>query len=305
MRAILICALLLSGCAGAAALRDVANTPLASDADIAAAANAPVSSQDQPYVTQFAPFQVMGNIYYVGPAGVSSFLITTAEGHFLIDGGIPQTAPMIEANLAALGFSIRDVRYLLNSHAHADHAGGLAQLKRDSGAFFAASAADRPILEAGRISYGPSADFGFPPVRVDRIIADGDTLTLGGVTLTAHLTPGHTPGCTSWSLDVRGVDGAPHRAFITCSETVAGQRLVPESYPGMVQDYRTTFARVRTLEADVFLGSHGVFFDLAGKRARQTAGDADAFVDPEGLQRYNDTMEAAFNAELVREGGRQ
>jgi metallo-beta-lactamase class B len=304
MRAFLICALLLTGCAGAAAPSDATNTLLASDADIAAAVNEPVSSQDQVYVTPFAPFQVLGNIYYVGPAGVSSFLITTPEGHFLVDGGIPQTAPLIEANLSALGFSIDDVRYLLNTHAHADHAGGLAQLKRDSGATFAASDADRPILEAGRISYGPSADFDFPPVRVDRIIADGETLTLGGVTLTAHLTPGHTPGCTSWSLDVRDA-GAPHRAFITCSETVAGQRLVPESYPGMVQDYRTTFARVRELEADVFLGSHGVFFDLQGKRARQIAGDADAFVDPEGLQRYNDVMEAAFNAELDREGGKR
>lgn len=302
MRAVPILALLLSASAEVASAREAA--PLASDADIAAAANAAVSSSNQQYVTPSAPFQVIGNIYYVGPIGVSSFLITTPDGHFLIDGGIPQTPKLIEANIAALGFSIGDVRYLLSSHAHADHAGGLAQMKRDSGAIFAASAADKPILEAGRISYGPSANWRFPPVRVDRILADGDTLTLGGVTLTAHLTPGHTPGCTSWSLDVRGADGAPHRAFITCSETVAGQRLVPESYPGMVQDYRTTFARVRAIEADVFLGSHGGFFDLEGKRARQLAGDANAFVDPDGLQTYNDAMEAAFNAELAREGGK-
>jgi metallo-beta-lactamase class B len=256
-------------------------------------------------VKEITPFQIMANIYYVGPEGVSSFLITTPEGDFLIDGGAPQTAPLIEANIAKLGFSISDVRYLLNTHAHYDHAGGLAQLKRDSGAIFAASAADRPFLEAGRINYGPSAEVNFPPVRVDRVVADGDTLTLGGVTLTAHLTPGHTPGCTSWSLDVHGSDGTPHHAFIDCSETVAGQRLAPESYPGMVQNYRNTFAKVRALRADIFLGSHGSFFDLVGKRARQIAGDANAFVDPQDLQRFNDTMEAAFNAELARESGDQ
>ena len=305
MRVFLSCGLVLASGMSAALSDDSVGPPLASDAEITAAAQAPVSARDQPYVTPLAPFQVMGNLYYVGPEGVSSFLITTPQGHFLIDGGAAQTAALIERSIAELGFSIRDVRYVLNTHAHYDHAAGLAQLKRDSGATFAASASDKPFLEAGRIGYGPSADVRFPPVKVDRIVADGDTLTLGGVTLTAHLTPGHTPGCTSWSFDVRGADGVAHSAFIDCSETIAGQRLVPESYPGMVRDYRATFVRVRAVHADVFLASHGVFFDLLGKRGRQIAGDANAFVEPDGLQRYNDAMEAAFEAELAREGAAQ
>jgi len=265
------------------------------------AASAPVSPGDAQYVADIAPFQVMDNLYYVGTEGVSSFLVTTQQGNFLIDGGIAQTAPTIERHLVALGSSIRSVKYLLNTHAHYDHAAGLAQLKRDSGATFVASAGDKPILESGHISYGPSETVHYPPVTVDHVIADGERVTLGGVTLTAHLTPGHTPGCTSWSLDLQGADGAPHRAFIDCSQTVAGQRLAPESYPGMVNDYRATFAKVRAISADIFLASHGSMFDLDAKRARQQAGDANAFVDPDGLHHYNDAMEAAFNAELARQ----
>jgi len=302
MRVLLLFIITLTACAAAPASP---LPPLASDAQIEAAAHASVSQRDRPYVTEIAPFRIIGNLYYVGPEGVSSFLIVTPDGDFLIDGGAAQTAPIIERNIAALGFSMHDVRILLNSHAHYDHAGGLAQLKRDSGARFAASAGDKPFLEAGHIDYGPSANVQFPPVRVDQVAADGAQLTLGGVTLTAHLTPGHTPGCTSWSLDVRSADGVPHHAFIDCSQTVAGQRLAPESYPGMVGDYRATFAKVRTIDADIFLGSHGVFFDLDSKRARQIAGDANAFVDPGGLQRFNDDMERQFNTELAREQARR
>lgn len=302
---LLLLSVLLAACAAPPPSRGGSPPPLASDAQIDAATHAPVPQSDRSYVTEIAPFQVMGNLYYVGAEGVGSFLITTPQGDFLIDGGVAQTAPLIERNIAALGFSIRGVKYLFSTHAHYDHAAGLAMLKRDSGAVFAASAADKPFLESGQINYGPSASMHFPPLRVDRIVADGDRFTIEGVTLTAHLTPGHTPGCTSWSLDVRGADGTLHHAFIDCSETVAGQMLVPESYPGMIANYRATFANVRTLSADIFLASHGSFFDLDGKRARQIAGDANGFVDPNGLRNYNDTMEAAFNAELARESATQ
>ncbi|MEJ0060629.1 MAG: subclass B3 metallo-beta-lactamase [Terricaulis sp.] len=277
--------------------------PLASEAQIVAAEQTPLGEQARGahWNDAFAPFNVMANIYYVGPAGVSSYLITTPDGHFLIDGGLPQSGPIIEANIAALGFDIRDVKFLLNTHAHYDHAGGLARLQHDSGAVMAASAPDRAPLEAGRIPYGPSADIAFPPVRVERVIADGDTLTLGGVTLTAVMTPGHTEGCTSWMMDIAGPDGARHRAFFHCSATVGGQSVEPPSYPGMVEAYRATFARIRTLEADMLLANHGAFFDLAAKRARLAAGDANAFVDAGELQRFNAETEAAFNEELARQ----
>jgi metallo-beta-lactamase class B len=310
----LLAALLLCACAVAPAEAPRApQAQLASDAEIEAAASAPVPESDRAYIAPMQPFNIIGNIYYVGSPdmyegapGVSAFLITTPEGHFLIDGGPAQAAPIVEARIAQLGFSIRDVKYLLNSHAHYDHAGALAQLHHDSGAILAAGAEDAEILAAGQISYGPSEGMRFPPVRVTRPVHDGDTITLGGVTLTAHATHGHTPGCTSWSVQVTDSNGRPHVAFIHCSATVAGQSLAPPSYPSMIEDYRATFARVRGIEADVFLGSHGAFFDLEEKRARQLAGEANAFVDPGGLQRFNSALARAFEAELARqEGARQ
>ncbi|GAN00155.1 metallo-beta-lactamase precursor [alpha proteobacterium U9-1i] len=287
--------------AGCSSPQPAAAPPLASETDILAVESASLDPRDAEWNQSFAPFNVIGNIYYVGPTNVSSYLITTDDGHFLIDGGFAQSAPQIIANVAALGFDIADVKYLLNTHAHNDHAGGLARLQRASGATMAASPADRVALQAGRVGYGPSADWAFPPVRVDRVIADGDTLTLGGVTLTAIVMPGHTAGCTSWMMDVAGADGAQHRAFFHCSSTVGGQSLSPPDYPTIVEDFRATFARVRTLQADILLPNHGNFIDLPALRARQIAGDANAFVDAGALQSFNDATEAAFNTELERQ----
>lgn len=291
--------LLLVACAASGS----AGPPLSSDAQIQGAEQEPLAQMaaDARWNESFPPFRVIGDIYYVGTAGVSSWLITTPRGHILIDGALPQSPPQILANIRALGFDIRDVKYLLNSHAHFDHAGGLAALQRASGAIMIASAADKPALETGHVSYGPTSNIRVPPVRVDRVIGDGDRVSLGDVTLIAVMTPGHTAGCTSWRMDVRGGDGAPHHVFFDCSQTVGGQSLAPESYPGMVADYRATFARVRAIQADVFLAPHANFFDLAGKRARQIAGDANAFVDPSGLGRFNDEMERQFNEELMRQ----
>ena len=143
----------------------------------------------------------------------------------------------------------------------------------------------------------------FPPIRVDRVIGDGDTVTLGGATLTAHMTPGHTQGCTTWSLPVRGADGAQHTALFHCSTTVAGQSVHPESWPGMVAAYRATFAKLRAMKADVLLAPHDNFFDLEARRARQLAGDANAFVDPHALGRLNEEMAKAFEGELGRQKG--
>lgn len=277
--------------------------PLASDAVIDAAEQAPLDewSKSGRWNEPYAPFRVMDNIYYVGTEAIGAYLVATPKGHILIDGAIPQSAPQIIANIKALDFDIRDIRILLNSHAHFDHAGGLAGLKRASGARLFASAADRGALEAGRVDYGPSKDLAFPPVRVNRVIKDGETLRLGGAALTAHLTPGHTRGCTSWSMKVKGADGAPHTAFFHCSVTVAGQSLVPESWPGMVDAFRATFARVAAVKADIFLGNHDVFFDLAEKRHKLDSGDADAFVDPGELQRFNTALQKAFETELAHQ----
>ncbi len=275
---------------------------LASDTVIDAAERAPLSpfAESGRWNTPYAPFKVIGNIYYVGTAGVSSYLITSPKGHILIDGILAQSVPQIIGNVKALGFDIRDVKYLLNSHAHIDHAGGLAGLQRASGATMIASAADKPFLESGDIGHGPSGGMKFPPIRVDRVIGDGEIVRLGGLTLTAHLTPGHSPGCTSWSMATVGADSVRRQVFFHCSGTVAGQSLLPEAYPGIVANFRATFAKVRKYKADVFLGNHDNFFDLSEKRARQVAGDANAFVDAGELQRFNTLMEKRFEAELAQ-----
>lgn len=295
-------ALALVGCA-APSPQNVTpeSAPLATEAQITAAEQEALSGDGLRWNQPFEPFTIIGNIHYVGMRGVSAYLITTPEGHILIDGGLAQSAPQIIANIERLGFDIGDVRYLLNSHAHFDHAAGLARLQRASGAQLVASAADRGPLEAGRFPYGPSANIAFPPIRVDRVIDDGETLNLDGVTLTAHITAGHTPGCTSWTMNVTGADGAAHRAFFHCSATVAGQSLVPPAYPEIVSDFRATFARVREIEADILLTNHPEFMDLEGRRARQIAGDANAFVDANALHAFNDRLERAFNDELARQ----
>ena len=164
-----------------------------------------------------------------------------------------------------------------------------------------ASAADKPFLEAGDIGFGPSGGMKFPPIRVDRVVGDGDTVRIGGTVLTAHLTPGHTPGCTSWSMQVVAANGIRRSVLFHCSATVAGQSLVPEAYPGMVADFRATFARVGAMRADVLLANHANFFDLEGRRARQISGDVNAFVDPQVLPAFNDSLAAAFDAELARQ----
>jgi metallo-beta-lactamase class B len=248
-----------------------------------------------------APFTAIGNIHYVGTRTISAWLITGDKGHILIDGVVPQSPPQIIANIKALGFDIKDVKYLLNSHAHYDHAGGLAALQRASGAVMVASAADKRFLEAGAVDHGPTDGVAFPPVRVDRVVAEGDVVRVGTVALTARMTPGHSPGCTSWTMPVRGADGTTHSAFFHCSATVAGQRLLPEAYPGMVASFRATFNQLRGERHDVFLGNHDNFFDLHGKRARLAAGDANAFVSAGEFTRFNAELEAAFEATLANE----
>lgn len=244
------------------------------------------------------PFRIIGNIYYVGPIGVSSFLIHSDHGDILLDGALPESAHLIEKNVAALGFHMKDVRILLNSHAHFDHAGGLAELKRASGARFEASAGDKPALESGRAVNGTSD---FPPVKVDRVVTDGDTVKLGDVTLTAHLTPGHTPGCTSWSMTTSDA-GKPYRVVFDCSTTVGGNQLVHNrKYPGIVSGYEASFRKLGDMPCDVFLAPHGGFFDLENRRESQINGNEDAFVDSTALRKNIDQSQKDFEAELRKQ----
>ena len=257
------------------------------------------------------PFQIAGNLYYVGSTGITSFLITGPEGHVLIDGGYPETAPLIIGSIAQLGFNIKDVKVLLNSHAHFDHAGGLRELQEASGAQLWISEGDAPIIEAGgagdRATYGPLRFIGFgkfPAPRVDQRFKDGDTIKVGPLALTAHVTAGHTPGCTSWSFVVHHGE-RDLLAVAVCSLTLLpfmslGEQ---ESYPGIRSDFEQSFRTLRSLPAGIFLGSHGSFFDMDRKlQDRKSAKDAvDPFVDRAGYLSYLDRTERQFREKLAKD----
>ena len=243
------------------------------------------------------PFRIIGNVYYVGTAHIGAYLITDPAGHVLIDGGMEESAPQIAANVARLGFRIGDVRHLLISHAHWDHAGGLAELQRLSGAGVVAGTADAADLARG-FNADRDDTARFAPVAVDRHVEDGDRLRIGADELVAHLTPGHTSGCTSWTFRAREGERSFDLLF-ACSLTVAGRRLVgPGASPGAAE-FEASFARLRAIPADVFLTFHGEQFGLEEKDRRRRAGNALAFVDPAEARRRIDQAEAAFRAELA------
>lgn len=251
-----------------------------------------------------APFRIAGDIYYVGASDVTSYLIVTPKGMMLLDGGFAETAPMIEANIAALGFSLRDVKVLLNGHAHPDHAGGLARLKADSGAQFEAMAAEvQPLEHAGQGTFYRGDRHLFDSIRVDRVLHDGDTVSLGGVTLTAHLTAGHTPGCTTWTTTVMD-GGKPRSVVFACQMTLPDKLTGNPLYPDTARDFARSFELLAALPCEVFLAEHGSSFDLTGKLARLRAakpGDPNPFVDPAGYRRFVEQSRQAFETQLKAE----
>lgn len=259
-------------------------------------ADATARSRNQPV----QPFRIVGNIYYVGASDITSFLIVTPAGDILLDGGFVETAPQIEANIKKLGFRLADVKILLNSHAHYDHAGGLAELKRATGATFYASAGDAGVLASGARegTIGP-----FPPVKPDHLLRDGSGVMLGGMALTAHITAGHTEGCTTWTTMVSDGGTSYHVVFVCSTSVLPGIKLLNNpSYPNIATDYESTFRVLRSLPCDVFLASHGSFFDLTGKRAALLRGaKPNPFIDPAGYRAYVDRSEASFRAELRRQ----
>lgn len=237
------------------------------------------------------PFRIAGNLYYVGASEVTSYLITTPKGHILIDGGFAETAPQIRANIERLGFRLSDVRVLLNSHAHFDHAGGLAELKRITGATFYASPGDTPLLARGGHDDPQFGNrFPFPPITPDRLIADGQRVVVDGTALTAHITAGHTRGCTTWTTTIHDAKRAYDVVFV-CSPSVPPEyHLTPE----MIADYRRQFAFLRSLHPDIFLASHGNFFDLDEKRKTHD------FLDHGEYAAFVAAMEKRFEARAAR-----
>jgi metallo-beta-lactamase class B len=243
------------------------------------------------------PFRIAGNLYYVGASDVASYLLVTPKGHILIDGGFAETAPQIESNIAVLGFKLVDVKWLLIGHAHPDHAGGLSQLKRDSGALMAAMSAEvQPLEHSGRGTFYVGDRNLFDSVHIDRALQDGDVIELGGTRIKALLTAGHTPGCTTWTLRIRD-GGHDYPAVIACQLSVPS----PEaSYAGMDADFQRTFTVLRTLPCEIFLAEHGTSFSLENKLAKKAeSAGANPFIDPAGLQRFVTQAEADFREHLT------
>jgi metallo-beta-lactamase class B len=257
---------------------------------------------DQPY----APFKIGEGLYYVGSSDYTSYLIVTRAGLIVIDGGDAATGHQVVGNIRTLGFDPAKVKILVNTHQHYDHAAGLAEIKQVSGAKLYASAADGAIIAAGGRGdpFLKGAKYEYAPVKPDVTLKDGQTVSLGGWALTAHVTGGHTKGCTTWTFPVT-VAGRVRQALVHCSSSVLpGYKLVgTETYPGMRADYEKSFATWKALPCEVFLASHGQFFNLAAKRKLLDAGKTDAFVDPEGCKAFYAASEAAFRAELKKQRG--
>ncbi len=249
------------------------------------------------------PFRIIDNVYYVGVTEVSSFLITTPEGHILLDSGFAETVPRIQASLKKLGFKIEDVKILINSHAHYDHAGGLADLKELTGAKLMTSEADAALLaNGGKGDFQWGDKFSYKPVKVDRVLRDNDKVELGGVTLTARLTPGHTKGSTTWMMKVNEAGKQLDVIFIGSTSAPDYKLVDNPKYPGIVADYTYTFRLLKSLHCDVFLGPHGAFFSLLEKVKRLKKGEKNnPFIDPKGYREFIEYTEKYFLEQLEKQ----
>jgi metallo-beta-lactamase class B len=253
----------------------------------------------------FPAHRVIGNVYYVGSKDLASYLITTPEGHFLINSGFEETVPLIRAGVESLGFKMRDIKILLASHAHSDHVAGHALAREQTGAQVFVMRGDDAVIASGGVGQYFYTRSRWKPCAVDRVLEDGEKVTLGGVTLVARRTPGHTRGCTTWTWQVAD-GGKTYDVVVIGSPNVnPGYRLVDnKDYPEIADDFARTFQILKALPCDVFLGAHGGYYGMIEKfgRARQ-ASEKNPFVDPEGYRAYVDLKEKAFRATLEAQRG--
>lgn len=266
----------------------------------------PLAAQDPSWTEAFPPFRIAGNVYYVGTKGLASYLIKSTDGLILINSDLEQNVPQIKASIEQLGFKFSDVKVLLISHAHWDHDAGSAKIKELTGAKYMVMDADVPVVESGGkadFRYGNTASNLYPPTKVDRVLHDGDEVKLGDATLVAHKTPGHTKGCTTWTMKVK--EGAKtYDVVIVGSANTNDFKLVGnKEYPTIAQDFEKTFRVLKALPCDIFLGAHGGYFDMEEKYPKFKAGDTSVWVDPAGYQAHVANREKAFRAELAKQSG--
>jgi len=257
------------------------------------------------WTTPFPAFKIAGNLYYVGSKDLASYLVTTPQGHILINSSMETSTPLIRASVEQLGFKFADIKILLISHAHYDHNGGSARLRRLTGARYFVMAEDADEVEAGgkgNFHYGDTKQMLYEPCAVDRRLHDGDVVELGEARLVAHRTPGHTRGCTTWTLRVKE-GGKNFDVVVVGSPNVnPGYKLVNnKAYPEIARDYQRTFQVLKSLPCDVFLGAHGSYYGLEKKFARKIKSGGNPFVDPTGYKDYILEREASFQAELDKQ----
>jgi len=243
---------------------------------------------------EFPAFRIAGNLYYVGTADLAIYLITTPQGNILINSNFEQDVPLLKKSIAGLGFKYEDTKILLISHAHGDHDAAIGLIKRETGAKLEVMQQD--------VASEESTGRGRPGAHVDRVLHDGDTVELGGSKWTAHLTPGHTPGCITWTAQVQDGGRTLNVVIIGSPNVNAGYYLVGnKNYPQIAEDYVKTFAVLKSLPCDVFLGAHGAYFGLLAKYEKFKAGDKNAFIDPQGYKDYVASKDAEFRTEWERQ----
>ena len=263
------------------------------------------------WTAPFPPHRIIGNVYYVGSKDLAAFLITTPQGHILINSNLATSPLQIKKSVEKLGFRFSDVKILLISHAHYDHCAGSAMVKRMTHARYMVMDADVPAVESGGrddFAFGGKPSMYYPRAKVDRVLHDGDEVRLGGVVLTAHLTAGHTKGCTTWTLRVpagKGDGGKSYDVVIVGSPNVLSEyKLVDnKAYPQIARDFEKQFVTLRGLPCDVFLGAHASYYDMESKYARLKGGDALAFVDPAGYREFVADHQRAFEEQLKEQEG--
>ncbi len=250
-------------------------------------------SQPKGWNDPFPPFRIMDNLYYVGTKELASYLFVTPQGDILMNSNYESSVPVIRGSIEKLGFKMTDIKILIAGHAHPDHVEGDALMKELTGA----------QVVVGRVDADKTREFrpGGKEHPIDRLIDEGETVSLGGTTLTAHLMPGHTRGCLAWSTTLKE-NGKSYYTFIECS--LNGQFLqVLDNYPGMIDDFRATFQKARTFPVELFLSSHASFFNMAEKYEKlqkRGPGDPNPFVDPEGYKAHVDQYEKSFEAAVAK-----
>ncbi len=270
---------------------------------IACAGSAPAQND---WTEPFPAFRITGNLYYVGSKGLASYLVATPQGHILINSDTEANVPLLRTSVESLGFKFADIKILLISHAHWDHNAASDTIKKLTGAKYMVMEGDVDVVESGGkgdFQYGNDPTQLYPATKVDRVLHDGDHVKLGDATLTARLTPGHTKGCTTWTMRVNDDSKLRDVVIVGSPNVNPGYKLVGNTvYPRITEDFEKTFRVLKSLPVDYFLGAHGSYFDLESKYPRFKIGEV-AFFDPKGYKNFVDDREQAFRMELTKQKG--